>query len=247
MSFACDGLLIAIILFTVFNGWSKGFIKSITGLLKGGASAIAAYAFTPTLSAIVNERFILTPLTDGIFETLRGFAYDTAVSTEAQTVYNLDRLAGNLPADLVSILQRYNIDVPHFSTGIEGLTSVSEDVVRRCAEAIAAPTASILSSVLSFIVIFVGVFLALSLVTSLLDFIFRLPVLNAANKFLGLILGIAEALLITSVMSILISTLVTSLGSLEPDLFGPHVINNTLICKFLAEHNPLKQIYNVLV
>ncbi len=242
MSFACDGLLIGIILFTVFNGWSKGFIKSITGLLKGGVSALAAYAFTPTLSPILNERFILKPITDGIFETLRGLAFDTQTD-----MYNLDRLAADLPEPLVSILQRYNINIPDFSGGIDGLTAVTEDVVYQCANAIAAPTASILSSVVAFIAIFVGVLLGLSLVTFLLDLIFRLPVLSSANKLLGVLLGAAEALLLVSVTSILLSSLVTSLGSIEPDLFGSDVIDHTLICKFFAEHNPLQRIYNVLV
>lgn len=242
MSFACDGLLIVIILFTVFTGWSKGFIRSITGLLKGAAAAVAAYAFTPTLSTIVNERFIRTPLTNGIFETLRGLAFDTETD-----LYNLDRLAADLPEPLVSILERYNINIPDFTGGIAGLTSVTEETVRNCSAAIAEPTSSVLSSVLSFIVIFLGVFLALSLITALLDLIFRLPVLNGANKTLGLLLGAVEAFFLVSVMSILLADLVTSLGSIEPDLFGADVIDHTILCKFFATHSPLDIIRDVLI
>lgn len=243
MSFACDIILIGIALFTVYHGWSKGFIKSIMGLIKGIAAAVAAYAYTPMLRTFFYEKWILKPLTDGIFETLRSLAQDTATDG----LYNLDRLAVDLPAPLVSILERYNVSIPDFSSGIAGLEQVTEDVVYNCAVAIAEPTASLLSSALAFILIFIGVFLVLSIITSLLDLIFRLPVLSTANKLFGCIFGAAEAILIVSVMSILLSSLVTALGSIEPALFGADVIDHSVICKFFVNNNPIKQIYNVLV
>ncbi len=248
MSFACDFILIGIALFILYSGWSKGFIKSVMGLVKGIASAVAAYAYTPMLGNIFYEKWILKPLTNGIFETLRGYALDTKLSVElGRDVYNLDRLSLDLPKELVSILERYNVSVPDFLSGISGMDQVTEDAVYDCSVSIAEPTASLLSSALAFIVIFIGVYLVLSLVTALLDHLFRLPVLNTANKLFGIIFGAAEAFLLVAVMSILLSTLVTSLGSLEPNLFGESVIDHTVICKFFVEHNPLRQIYDVLV
>lgn len=241
MSFACDGLLIGIILFTILCGWSKGFIKSFMGLIKGIASAIAAYAYTPVLSTYLNDNYIMEKITAGINETLRSLAFDTATD-----LYDLDRLAADLPEPLVSILERYNVNISEFTSGATGLTGVSEETVYDCSVAIATPTASLLSSALSFAAIFIGVFLALSLLTGLLDLIFHMPVLNAANKLFGLVFGAVEAFFIVSVMSILLSALVTSLGSIEPDLFGAEVIENTVICKFFVEHNPLQRIYDVL-
>ena len=153
----------------------------------------------------------------------------------------------NLPPELTSVLERYNVSVPDFLTGTAGLTDVTEDVVYRCAESIAGTTASLLSSALAFIAIFVGVIIVLSIIAYFLDMVFHLPVLKTANKVLGILFGAAEALLLVSVISILLSALVTALGSVDPDLFGEAVIEHTIICKFFAEHNPIKQIYDVLV
>jgi len=169
-------------------------------------------------------------------------AFDTSTD-----LYDLDRLALELPRELVSILERYNVNIPDFSSGITGLTSVTEDVVYKCASAIASSTASILSSALAFIIIFLCGYAALSLIAALLDLIFHMPILNAANKLFGLVFGAAEAFFLVAVMSILLSTLVTSLGSIEPDLFGAEVIDHTVICRFFVEHNPLKRIYDVLI
>lgn len=242
MSFACDGILIGIILFAVIRGWSKGFIKSFMGLAKGIASAVAAYAYTPALGAYLNDNFIMEKITAGIHETLKSLAFDTTTD-----LYNLDRLAVDLPEPLVSILERYNVELPDFISGATGLSGVSEQTVRDCSAAIAAPTASLLSSALAFALLFIGVFFALSLLTGLLDLIFHMPVLNAANRTLGLLFGAAEAFFLVSIASILLSSLIASLGSLEPGLFGADVVDQTIICKFFVEHNPLGKIYDVLL
>jgi len=242
VSLVCDGILIAIILFTVLCGWSKGFIKSFMGLIKGAASAFAAYAYTPVLSKYLHDNFIIEKLTEGINDTLSSLALDTTTD-----LYNLDRLAADLPAPLVSILERYNINLSDFTSNAAGLTDVSEDVVYQCSSAIASPTASMLASAAAFTLIFIGVFAAISLITGFLNLIFRMPVLNAANKFLGFVFGAAEALLIVSVMSILLSALVSALGAIDPQLFGADIIENTTICKFFVEHNPLGRIYDVLM
>ena len=96
MSFVCDLILIVIAAFTIYSGLSKGFVKSVMGLVKGIAAAVCAYAYTPMLSEYFNTNWILKPLTNGIFETLRSLARDTQTD-----LYNLDRLAIDLPAPLV--------------------------------------------------------------------------------------------------------------------------------------------------
>lgn len=242
MSLACDGILIGILLFTVFRGWSRGFIQSFLGLVKGFASTIAAYAYTPVLSAYLNDNYILSRITTGINETLRSLALDTATD-----LYNLDRLAADLPEPLTSILDRYNVSVSDFVSGVMGLTGVSEDTVYHYASEIASPTASLLSSALAFGAIFLGVYAILTLLTGLLDLLFHLPVLNGANKLLGLLFGAGEAYFLVSVMCILLSALVTSLGSLDPHLFGADVIDHTVLCRFFLAHNPLTRLYDVLI
>ncbi|MBE6599571.1 MAG: CvpA family protein [Ruminococcaceae bacterium] len=247
MNFACDIILIGIACFTLFSAWSKGFIRSFMGLAKGIAAGFAAYAYTPKLGAYLNDRLVLEPLAENIGKTLRSLSLDTKLSVDfGSDIYNLDRLAADLPEPLVSILERYNIDPADFSSAVTGLEQVTEDIVNNFASGIASPTAAILSNALAFAAIFLGVFIALSIITSLLDLIFRMPVLNTANKFFGVLLGAAEAFLLISITSIILNELVCALGSVSPDLFGPDVIEHTVICKFFVELNPIGQIYNVL-
>jgi len=242
MSFACDIILIAIALFTIYKGWAKGFVNSAMSLVKGFAAGLAAYAYTPVLGSLIKEKWIHGSLTDNIFQTLRAPALDLETD-----MFNLGRLIADRQSDLVTILDRYNIPFDEFAKKYSGMTQVTEDAVYQCAAEIAEPTSTLLSSALAFIVIFVGALIVLSLLTSLLNLVFRIPVLKTANQVLGGIFGVAEAFLLLAVFSILFSNLVTALGSVAPKLFNPDTIDNTIICKFFTEHNPLKQILSLLI
>ena len=114
-----------------------------------------------------------------------------------------------------------------------------EAVVDAFAAQIAAPTTTVLSSVAAFVIIFCAVLFVLSLLTGLLDLIFTLPVLRSANLLLGFLLGAAEAAFIACLLASVMSVLAGSLGAVDPSLFGTDVVEDTIICKFVMEHNIL--------
>lgn len=111
---------------------------------------------------------------------------------------------------------------------------------------IASPTANVLSSVVAFAIIFVLMIIVLSLLTALLDLIFNLPILRGANVLLGFVLGTAEAVLFACVLAAVMSVLATALGAIDPGSFGTDVVEDTIICKFLTEHNPLNGMISAL-
>ena len=129
---------------------------------------------------------------------------------------------------------------------MRGVTEATGETVHSLAEDIASPTARVLSAALAFLALFIGCVIVLSLLTALLDLLFRMPVLNKANVFLGVVFGVAEAVVFVLVLSIALSVLVRSLGAIDPNLFGDEVVENTVVCRFVLEHNPLQQLYEVL-
>ncbi len=234
MSLAIDAIILFAAILIIWSGARRGFIRSVMSLVGTVAALFAAYAYTPVVSSYIKEKFLIDGITDDIEETLRSLAFDTNTDT-----YNLDRLAVDLPKPFTDILDRYGIEIDSFAEKLRGLTGCGENVVRDFSEDIAEPTSGIIASVLSFIVIFIGVLLVLSILTSLLDLIFKLPVLSSANTFLGFLLGSAEAVLFAFVLSLLLSVLVTALGSMDTNLFGKKAVDETIICNWLLSHNPL--------
>ncbi|MBQ8371194.1 MAG: CvpA family protein [Clostridia bacterium] len=237
MSFAIDAIILLTAVVIIWAGTSRGFIRSVMGLGCTVASLFAAYAYTPVLSNYFRTNFLLDKITSGIYETLKSLAFDTETD-----LYNLDRLAVDLPAPFTDILERYGIAVESFSDQLRGLTATTDDVVHEFAVQIAEPTANVIAYAGSFILIFFAVYLVLSMITSLLDLIFKMPVLRGANMFFGFVFGAAEAVLVTFLLATLLSALVTALGAIDPSLFGADVVEDAKICTLLLEHNLLEKI-----
>lgn len=237
MSFAIDAIILLTAVVIIWAGTSRGFIRSIMGLGCTVASLFVSYAYTPMLSSWFHNKYLLNKITDGIFETLKSLAFDTETD-----MFNLDRLASDLPKPFTDILDRYGIAVDSFSEQLRGLSATTEGVVHEFAVKIAEPTSSLISYIGSFILIFVAAYLVLALITALLDLIFKLPVLRGANMFFGFVFGAAEAFLVVFLLAMLLSALVTALGAIDPNLFGGDVVADAKICSFLLEHNLLEKL-----
>lgn len=241
MSLAIDAVILFSAVILIWLGAKRGFIRSVMGVVSGIASIFVAYAYTPVLSEYIKKNYLLENITEGISETLRSLALDTETD-----LYNLHRLAEDLPEPFTAILERYRIDINAFVDQLYGLDGCGEDVVDAFAAQIAAPTTGIIASVIAFALIFFAVQLVLAILTGLLDAIFTLPVLGNANMLLGVVLGVAEAAIVASLLATVLSVLVNSLGAVDPGKFGTDVVKDTIICRFVLEHNLLGGLMHTL-
>ncbi len=241
MSLAIDAIILLSAVIIIWRGAGRGLVKSMMGLVTSVVSFIVAYAYTPVLADIVRDKYLSEPITNGIFETLKSLAFDTNTD-----LYNLDRLAVDMPEPFTSILERYNVNITTFTEKIKGITGCGENTVRAFAEEIAKPTSQIIANCASFIVIFLAAFIVLSLLTAVLNLIFKLPVLSQANSVLGMAFGAVEAVLFAFVLATVLASLVSSLGSIDPSLFGKDVVEDTRICRYLIAHNPIKEISSII-
>ena len=241
MTLAIDAILIFAAVLCIWAGARKGFVRSVMGLVSSLIAAVAAYAYTPVLAAFIRERYLTERITAGIDETLRSLAFDTSTD-----LFNLDRVAADLPEPFLSILTRYRIEPAAVAAKMRGLTGVDEGTVRAVAEDIASPTASVLSSAIAFLALFAAALVVLAIVTAILDAIFKLPVLKSANTFFGFLFGVLEAAVVASVLAIVLSVLVEALGAFDPNLFGREAVDGTVVCSFLLKYNLFDRIHAVL-
>ena len=241
MSFVLDGLIIVCALGCVVSGIRQGFIRSVIGLVKGIVSLLAAWAYTPVIRDTIKENYIIRQIADGISQTMQSLA----LNLESQT-YDLSKVAVDLPDAYTAILDRYGIDIPSFTAKIAGVTRADEELIYDFSKQIADPCASLVASAVSFVLLFLGVYVALSLAAWFFDLIFQLPGLSGANRFAGLLFGLAEAVFFAYVIAVAGSALMTAMGPIDAGLFGPSVAENTVICKFLLEHNILHGIMIML-
>lgn len=237
MSLFLDALILVCIAFCVISGIRNGFVRSIMGLCKGAVSLIVAYAYTPLIAGRIRDSYIIGRIASGIAETLKSLAVRLDDQLAGGQTYDLSKIAEELPEAYTAILERYRIDILSFTKEIASVTEADEGAITAVAEQIAAPCASALATAIGFIGLFLAAFIGLSLVTWILDALFHLPVLSAANRFFGFLFGTAEAILLAYVLSMAGAAVVDAMGSISPGLFGPNVIANTVLCRFFVSHN----------
>ncbi len=238
MSLFLDGLILFCIAFCVIAGVKNGFVRSVMGICKGAVALIVAYAYTPLIADRIRDSYLIGRIADGIAETLKSLAVNVEDRFAGGSVtYDLSKIASELPEAYTSILTRYHIDIPSFTAEIAPVTSADEGMITSVAEQIAAPCATALATAISFAGLFLAAFVGLSLVTWVLDALFHLPLLSAANRFFGFLFGALEAVLLAYVISMAGAAVVDAMGSISPGLFGPNVVANTVLCRFFVTHN----------
>lgn len=228
MGYVIDIIIAAICVYIIFKASRNGLVKSVMGLAKGIVSLIAAYAFTPALADLIYEKFALRHISGGIADSI------ASMSQAEGGKFNLDKMFGEMPDVLEQIITRYGTDEAHLGEMCMGLTEGTEETVNHVANYIADPVAAGLSTSVAFVILFVGVFLALSLLTYIVDAVFHLPVLHGVNKMLGLLFGVAEALLFCVLLGHGAAMLMGYLGSLDPGLFGENVVQNSVIMRTMS-------------
>lgn len=239
---AIDAVILLICVIIIIRGVRAGFIKSVMGLLKGVVSFIAAYAFTPYLGAFIKDRFVLPSLSGNIADTIRSVVRD---AEGADAVSKILSGANEAVNNVGSILERYGVTAKE-AADAASTAPTKEAAVKTAADTIAGPVAGTISNCIAFILIFIAVFLVLVLLTHILDSIFHLPVLNTANKVLGLIFGLLEAALFAYVLSNIAGFAVRALESVAPDIFGQKVIDGSYIMRFFIKLDLLKLISGVI-
>ncbi len=239
MGIVIDILLIVIAVAAVIAGYKNGFVKTVLAFARSIVAAIVAYAFTPYLSSVIYNGFMLGKIADGIEKTVGSLA-------KTSDGYNFAKLIEESPKVLTQMLEKYGITVESLGTHVDGMSETGESAVRSVAEFISAPIANTISNVLAFIVIFAVAFVVLLIVSKLIELVFKAPVLKTADHIGGIVLGAVNALVILWVISIVVSYGVTALGAVAPDWFGETVVDNTFILKFFSKLNPLQIIKTII-
>lgn len=240
MSLIFDGVILAACLISIVLGVKRGFIKSVMGVCTLIAALFVAYAFTPKLSAWMEQQSFIRGISESITDTIKSLSENETGS------YDLERLFSDMPDAFVQIVERYNADTDVLRETVEPESEAETEKVNALSELIAEPVAGAIADVLSFLALFVGAVIALKILTWLLDLIFQLPVLKTANSMLGFLFGVLSALVWAWVLSSLSVTLIHAMASISPDLFSDSLVDNTVLLKFFST-TQLSDVFGILM
>lgn len=243
MSIVLDIILVAIAAICIVSGVRRGFFKSVMSLVCGIAALLVSYAFSPSLSVYLNEKFILPALSDGIGQTIASIA-DAGLNSAGEAVYDLTKLSSS--EQFMSVVERYGADSDSVSDFIEQIGVGTRAAIDKMAEIVAKPISSTLSNITAFIIVFIAALIALRIIVWIAGLIFELPVLKGIDKLLGLVFGVVSALLFVWIFAMLADTVITALGSAFPSVFNTEVLENSYLVRFFSEHNVIDAVNKAL-
>ncbi len=207
-----DLLVIVVLLVSVFIGFKKGFLKTVTGLLAVMVSLILAI----TLHPYVSEYLEKTPVYDTVYNTASSVLITPKETTGKITDYGAGNL--NLPREFTNNMQ-------------ETIETAKENTANKIAQTVAKASIKIISMLLIFIVARLLFFV----VTLLAGIIKKLPLIGWGDSLLGALLGLIRGFLIVYIIFMAF----TILASFSPENEWVRTIKYSEFAKILYNDNVL--------
>ena len=235
MSLIIDVVVIAAFAICFISGIKKGFIKSVMGIAVIILAIIGSVQFSPSLAKKLND--------DHIEKAVVGIA-DDAVSDLISEDRDVDQLINSKSEDFLSLLKRFGVKEEQIGSLFDvGSEEQSDDEkVSIIAKKLGEPIAMSISKALAFLIVFALLALGLFIIAIILCAVVKLPLLNAANKLLGGLLGAATGLILAWGLSIAISELMPHLAVIYKGSVPDTVIENSIVVKFLGSIDPMNLI-----
>ena len=218
MSLIIDLILIAIVAFCAWNGYRKGFIMGISGIL----ALIIAFYGAQIVADTYSQEFtsMLKPFVSGVVDAA---VADVQIGGEGgydnEEVYDVTYDAlGN-----IGILKSAARDIAN---------EIAERVERTgqtMREEIVSVLCSKIAYVLTSVIVFLLILIVFTVIANILNLAFKLPGLEFINETLGALFGFAKGAIIV----IAIAWVMRYLGV----LIGEDVVNKTMLLEWLMEHN----------
>ncbi len=232
MAYILDGAVILIVLFCVWNGWRKGFIKALSRLLAFVLALVAAMLLSTPIAAYVYDSTVSPTVQEVLTENLM----QTGATTITQSV---DTALTDMPGFVRNLLSHQGITsgadvVGKLSIGnSDTMTAVAQQIDT----VVIRPVTVALLRVLSFLILFIVVSVIAGFLLRLLDKVFKLPLLRGINRTLGFIPGIINgvlcALLLTTVVQVW-----ASMGSAD-GFITREMLSDTVLLQWLISVNPV--------
>ena len=230
MYIAIDVILAAIIAAVVIGAVKRGFIRSVFQLGTTVAAIVIAVIFYKELSDYFLNAFVFEKTTEYIGGFLENFAADISAAADFSAI------AAALPEQVHSTAELLGINVEEvLEKYISADSLISTDAL---SESISLSVATVISNILAFAALFLGSLIVLNLVCFILDKLAKLPLLNGTNRFLGLIFGALEGIVLGMVLAKVMEALCSAYGALNPEFTFTDVANNTYVAKFFIDICP---------
>jgi len=218
MSLIIDLILIAIVAFCAWNGYRKGFIMGISGIL----ALIVAFYGAQIVADTYSQEFttMLKPFVSGIVDAA---VADVPVGDE--NGYDNDEVY-EVTYDALG-----NIGV--LKSAAQDIANEIAERVERTGQTMREEIVNVLCSkiayVLTAVIVFLLILIVFTVIANILNLAFKMPGLEFINETLGALFGFAKGAIIV----VAIAWVMRYLGV----LIDEDIVNKTMLLEWLMDHN----------
>lgn len=232
MSYILDLALVGVITASVLISKKRGFLKSSYNVLSLVISALLIVTLMqPFTDYLISSRLGET-VREKVEERVMGTAekeFDNIEDKEdADTAQKVGEMMG-LPMFLMDFLD------DKLEKQTQAVETMKNDALAVLTDTLTEAVLKIISIILLFALVRLGVFLLLQM----LEAVFKLPVLNGINSFLGMLIGAVNGLLIVY----LACALLTLLAPTESQSMIGNAVDGTLLMKYFYNNNLLIELF----
>lgn len=233
-----DFVVVAVMALSAIYGFLKGFIKSIFGLLSTLVSAFLASQLAQMLAPTLSERITEVGMKSA-FLTIIPDVDLTGIPTTIESV-TLALQEYGLPGWMV------NTVAGHITQQVEnGAATAGEQLRETIAEGMAQAVSLSFTHMLLFVILFFVLLAVMQIIMLLLDTVFKLPLLNMANRLGGMAMGLVQGALICGVVCVIVSLILLytagdpdamlTMESVKSTYLFHHFYDNPIIEMFLFQ------------
>lgn len=219
MHLAVDIILLSVLVFTVIGGYRKGLIKTAFGFVGIFLALWIASTFSSGLGTALDDAFVHSAVEETITSNLTDAFEDGGADNVAELI---SEYAPNKEVEQ-RLIEIYT------QRGKESIETISDELTDKVSLSI--------STAVAFIGLFIIAYIAIKLLSFILDKFFRLPILNTANRWLGLVVGAFTAILLLMVISRSFESILPWLSKSYPHIFHADLSNETVLYGFFCKYN----------
>ncbi|MBQ4100370.1 MAG: CvpA family protein [Oscillospiraceae bacterium] len=220
LSIILDIILVVVLLLCVFEGYKKGFLKSLVGLIG-------------KIASIIVSAYISLPIAQYLYNNIISHRLANIIKNALMAPNQMEAISEFLSHPTITMLSSVGIAIP----SAEQLVSFGEDsAVRLFTSGAAADFLTSFIRIVLFVVLMFAFNLIISVVIKLIVKITKLPLIGTVDKTLGVILGIAKGAIWVLIISVVIYVLAVVV---QVEFITTSTINNTYILDVITENNPI--------
>lgn len=228
-------IIVALVfLITAFYGYKKGFVNIVLTLVASVAAMLLTFVLMQPVTKLIKDN---TDWDTKLEEQMNGYIseyIDEYIPNDIDSVKVTDEMLEQIeeipiPESIKNMLLEDNIQEKIDDSGADDI-----------GEYLSKELAALILNVIVYVCILVIITIIFGIIIKACNIITRLPVIKEVNNILGLVIGLAEGLIIVWVLALF----VTALAGTEMGQEILRQISDNNVLSFIYKNNPLMKIFS---